>query len=83
MSHTEAILAARNSKGMYCLDSDQNVTIFGSNNFWYQRFEVMLMPCKPDRVKNVCINRTLEESNNYLLSFGKGTIPDLYIMENV
>ena len=43
----------------------------------------MLQPCQPDFVKNVCINRTLEESNNYLLSFGKGTIPDLYIMENV
>jgi hypothetical protein len=37
----------------------------------------MFQPCKPDIENNVCINKTLDSTIEYL-----GTIPDIYIMEN-
>ena len=63
---------------LYCVDDSFNLEIRGNTNFDYQRFELMYMACTPDYINNLCINRTKEETLNYL-----GNIPDIYVMQNV
>lgn len=53
--------------GLYCIDEgQQNLVIWGQNNFEYQRLEILYMPCLPDLKNNVCINKTLDDLQKYL-----------------
>lgn len=63
--------------GLYCVDEgQQNLVIWGQNNFEYQRLEILYMPCLPDPKNNVCINKTLDDLQKYLQS------PNMYIIRN-
>ena len=62
---------------LFCIDDDEVVTIYGRNNFYYRRFEIMMLPCDPDPARGICMNNTLEKTLDYL-----GNIPDIYILQN-
>ena len=63
---------------LYCINSEDLITIYGRNNFHYRRFEIMYMACTPDPENNICMdNHTFEETLDYL-----GPIPDIYILQN-
>ena len=72
----EAIQAIKTGNfSLFCIDDDEEVTIYGRNNFYYRRFEIMMLPCDPDPERGICLNNTLQKTLDYL-----GNIPDIYIL---
>jgi len=68
---------AKAEMGFYCFDEDQeDIILWGQNNFEYQRLELLYMPCQPNNTETGCANHTFEETLEYLKA------PGIYLLRN-
>ena len=54
---------------LYCIDNEQfsDVVLYGEDdNDDNQRLSIIMMPCIQDLERDICVNRTLEETQAYL-----------------
>ena len=52
----EGIKYAKSTLDMYCIDPDQDIKVYGRDNFGQRRLEFNFLPCIPDPARNICMN---------------------------
>lgn len=76
-SDKQIIEVAIEKMGLYCLDEvDQDMILWGQNNFEYQRLEIMYIPCTPNNKTLTCMDNSYNELLNYVVT------PNFYMVVN-